>query len=61
MKLKPKPMKKIILIFILHTFLAGCSGLKFPSVHKIGIQQGNIIDEEMTDSDDENIGIFNLF
>ena len=42
-------MKKIVLIFILHTFLAGCSGLNFPSVHKIGIQQGNIIDEEMTD------------
>lgn len=42
-------MKKLILIFVLNAFLAGCSGLNFPSVHKIGIQQGNIIDDEMTE------------
>jgi len=28
---------------------AGCSWLKFPGVHKVDIQQGNIVDQEMID------------
>ena len=27
----------------------GCSWLKFPEVHKVAIQQGNIVDQEMID------------
>ena len=28
---------------------AGCSWLKFPGVHKVDVQQGNIVDQEMID------------
>ena len=30
-------------------FLFGCGSINFQSVHKIGIQQGNILDEKMID------------
>lgn len=29
--------------------MSGCTWLEFPGVHKIGIQQGNIIKQEMVD------------
>jgi len=38
----------ICLIFV-SVFTAGCSWLKFPGVHKIDIQQRNIVDQEMID------------
>ena len=30
-------------------FLSGCSWVKFPGVHRVPVQQGNIIDQEMID------------
>lgn len=37
----------LLFSFILLT--TGCSWVKFPSVHKVNIQQGNIVDQEMID------------
>ena len=38
----------ISLLFI-SLFSTGCSWIKFPGVHKVNVQQGNIIDQEMID------------
>lgn len=38
-----------ILALFLVTSLAGCSNFRFPWVHKINIQQGHIITQEMVD------------
>ena len=41
-----------IVLFCLISFSilsAGCSWIKFPGVHKVDIQQGNIVDQEMID------------
>ena len=40
---------RIILTTILLVFLAGCSTFKFPGVHRITIQQGNVISQAMID------------
>ena len=36
----------LILIFVL---LAGCSSVRFPGVHRITVQQGNVITQQMID------------
>ena len=36
-----------LLAFLFTALLAGCSSFKFPGVHKIDVQQGNIITQEM--------------
>tara|TARA_B110001450_G_scaffold248291_1_gene264298 strand:- start:4190 stop:4549 length:360 start_codon:yes stop_codon:yes gene_type:complete len=38
-----------ILLITLLSVMLGCSGIKFPGVHKIPIQQGNILEQEMID------------
>ena len=38
----------ISLVALLLTTL-GCSGIKFPGVHKVPVQQGNIIEQDMID------------
>ena len=42
-------MKKLLLVLLSLAFLFGCGSFNFPSVHKIGIQQGNILDQKMID------------
>ena len=41
-------MQKFIFILMLG-LLTGCSGLQFPGVYKIPVEQGNIITQEMID------------
>ncbi len=36
-----------LLVLLFTGLLAGCSSFKFPGVHKIDVQQGNIITQEM--------------
>ena len=45
------PTMRIILLSLVFLSLlsSGCSWIKFPGVHKIDIQQGNILDQEMVD------------
>ena len=38
-----------ILILILCSIASGCSSLRFPGVHRITIQQGNVITQTMID------------
>ena len=38
-----------IFLLILLIFASACSWIKFPSIHKVEIQQGNIITQEMVD------------
>ncbi len=38
-----------VLLISLTLLAAGCSWIKVPGVHKIDIQQGNIVDQEMID------------
>jgi len=38
-----------IFLLILCIFTSGCSWVKFPSIHKVKIQQGNIITQDMVD------------
>ncbi|MEW5250999.1 outer membrane protein assembly factor BamE [Microbulbifer sp. 2201CG32-9] len=40
---------KILLITCLYALLSACSLIKFPGVHRIPIQQGNIVTQEMVD------------
>ena len=42
---------RIVLFFLISFSLlsTGCSWIKFPGVHKVDIQQGNIVDQEMID------------
>jgi outer membrane protein assembly factor BamE len=43
-------MRLTIICLITFSLLStGCSWLKFPEVHKVAIQQGNIVDQEMID------------
>ena len=43
-------MRLVLLCLISLSLLAtGCSWVKFPGVHKVDIQQGNIVDQEMID------------
>ncbi len=39
----------IICLITFSLLTTGCSWLKFPGVHKVDIQQGNIVDQEMID------------
>ena len=44
-------MRIILLsLVLLSLFSSGCSWVKFPGVHKIDIQQGNILDQDMIDT-----------
>jgi len=38
-----------IFLLILFISTSGCSWIKFPSIHKVEIQQGNIVTQEMID------------
>lgn len=38
-----------IFLLILLTLTSACSWIKFPSIHKVEIQQGNIVTQEMID------------
>lgn len=40
---------KILAIFSLSALLGACSLFKFPGVHRIEVQQGNIVTQEMVD------------
>ena len=42
-------MLRIFLIIVLGAALNACSALKFPGVHRINIQQGNVITQQMID------------
>ena len=42
-------MNRIILITSLLIFATGCSSIRFPGVHRITIQQGNVITQQMVD------------
>ena len=42
-------MSRIFLIMIIGTVLSACSTLKFPGVHRINVQQGNVITQQMID------------
>lgn len=43
-------MRIVLTLLISLTLLtSGCSWIKFPSVHKVNIIQGNIVDQEMID------------
>jgi len=39
--------KKSLLLVIASLWLAGCSYFQFPGVHKVEVQQGNIVTEDM--------------
>ncbi|MDC3261623.1 outer membrane protein assembly factor BamE [bacterium] len=39
----------VISVILLSLLSSGCSWLKFPGVHKVDVQQGNIVDQEMID------------
>lgn len=42
------PMQKTLPLLLLGVLLAtGCSGLRFPGVYRIDIEQGNIVDADM--------------
>lgn len=38
-----------ILVLLFVFLLSGCSWVKFPSIHKVSIQQGNIVSQDMVD------------
>jgi len=38
-----------IFLLSLFVFTSGCSWIKFPSIHKVDVQQGNIVTQEMID------------
>ncbi len=42
-----KLASRLILVAVVIVSLAGCTNFRFPGVHKINIQQGHIITEEM--------------
>ena len=42
-------LSRIFLIIILGVALTGCSTLRFPGVHRINVQQGNVITQQMID------------
>jgi outer membrane protein assembly factor BamE len=37
------------LLFISITVVSGCSWFKFPGIHKVQVQQGNLVTQEMVD------------
>lgn len=42
-------LKPLLPILVLAALLTGCSTLKFPGVHRITIQQGNVVTQAMID------------
>lgn len=42
-------MKKLLAAIFIIAFLSACSSFKFPGVHKIRVQQGNVITQAMID------------
>ena len=48
MTINPDSFQRALALACLLSLLAsGCAGLKFPTVHKIAIQQGNVITQQM--------------
>lgn len=47
--MRTSPMRNICSLVILAIFLSGCSTLEFPGVHRITIQQGNVVTQAMID------------
>jgi outer membrane protein assembly factor BamE len=43
------PSKRLAIALVLTLGLAGCSYFQFPGVHKVRVQQGNIITQDMVD------------
>ena len=43
------PLKKFLLLLLAPAVLSGCAYFQFPGVHKVEVQQGNIVDREMVD------------
>jgi outer membrane protein assembly factor BamE len=41
------PFRKSLLLVIASFYLGGCTYFQFPGVHKVEVQQGNIITEDM--------------
>lgn len=41
------PFRKSLLLVIASFYLGGCAYFQFPGVHKVEVQQGNIITEDM--------------
>jgi len=39
----------LALVIVTAAFLNGCSYLKYPDIHKVTVQQGNIVNQEMVD------------
>jgi outer membrane protein assembly factor BamE len=50
-QLTGSPLMRLTIIYLITFTLlsAGCSWLKFPGVHKVDVQQGNIVDQDMID------------
>ncbi len=44
-----KPSMKIIFTLILVVAISGCSTFRFPGVHRVSIQQGNVVSQQMID------------
>jgi outer membrane protein assembly factor BamE len=44
-----------ILLLLCFSLISGCSWLQFPSIHKVSVQQGNIVNQEMVNK--LNIGM----
>ena len=42
-------MNKVITLFLLTVFVSACSTAQFPGVHRLTIQQGNVITQSMID------------
>ncbi|MBO6658073.1 MAG: outer membrane protein assembly factor BamE [Pseudomonadales bacterium] len=43
------PISRTIVAVLILVFIAGCSSFRFPGVHRITIQQGNVITQQMID------------
>ena len=43
------PIKSYLLLAVTSLVLAGCSYFQFPGVHRVEVQQGNIVTREMID------------
>ncbi|MBO6703062.1 MAG: outer membrane protein assembly factor BamE [Pseudomonadales bacterium] len=43
------PISRTIVAVLILVFIVGCSSFRFPGVHRITIQQGNVITQQMID------------
>ena len=42
-------ISRTITVILVLAFIAGCSTFRFPGVHRITVQQGNVITQQMVD------------